>query len=322
MHPEVDVAVIGAGPAGLSAALNLVRAHRATLVLDSNRPRNAATLRSRGFLTRDGMPPLELRRLGREELARYPGAQVTTARVELVEASEGAFVVQATGLRGEPDARVRARAVVIASGLSETLPPLPSIRVYYGTHLHSCIDCDAFEKTGLPLALIGETDDLAERALLLSQWTRDLIVFTNGVGHVGAEDEALLAELGIRVERRKIVDVTGERDRMTGVALVDGTVIPRAGGFVRPVWTPSLAYAEGLGLDADSDGLLIVDGCGRTSVEGVYAVGDTTFPGPRQLIVAAGAGATVATAVNRDLITRTLARSQGGSSRVLAPPVQ
>lgn len=318
----MDVAVIGAGPAGLSAALNLVRAHRTTLVLDSNRPRNAATLRSRGFLTRDGMPPLELRRLGREELERYPGARVRTARVELVEASEGAFVVQATGLRGEPDARVRARAVVIASGLSEALPPLPSIRVYYGTHLHSCIDCDAFEKTGLPLALIGETDDLAERALLLSQWTRDLIVFTNGVGQVGAEDEALLAELGIRVERRKLVDVTGERDRMTGVALEDGTVIPRAGGFVRPVWTPSLAYAADLSLDADADGLLKVDACGRTSVEGVYAVGDTTVPGPRQLIVAAGAGATVATAVNRDLITRALTRPRGGSARVLAPPVQ
>ena len=319
---DVDVAVIGAGPAGLSAALNLVRAHRRTLVIDSNRPRNAATLRSRGFLTRDGMPPLELRRIGREELERYPGAEVVTARVDRIVRDRDGFLVEGTGLRGAADVRIIARSVVIASGLNETLPPLPSIRIYYGTHLHSCIECDGFEKSGLPLALIGESDDLAERAMLISQWTRDLIVFTNNVGRVTAHQEATLGSLGIRVERRAIVDVTGERDRMTGVALEGGVVIPRVGGFVRPNWTPSLAFADDLALAVDDQGLLVVDECGRTSVSGVYAAGDTVQPGPRQLIVAAGAGATVASTVNRDLITRSVNAAEGTWTGVLAPPVQ
>jgi thioredoxin reductase len=78
--------------------------------------------------------------------------------------------------------------------------------------------------------------------------------------------------------------------------------VPRAGGFVRPLWAPALSFADALDLDRDSDGYLVTDAHGRTSLPGVYAAGETTAPGPQQLIVAAGSGAVVAAAVNRDLI--------------------
>ncbi|ALS56729.1 NAD(P)/FAD-dependent oxidoreductase [Rathayibacter toxicus] len=297
-----DIVVIGAGPAGLSAGLNLVRARRSVLLLDSNRPRNAATLHSHGFLTRDGISPLELRRLGREELERYESAEVGSAVVTSLERSGGEFVVSARGVRGSADREVIATAVVVAGGLSETLPPLPSLRVHYGTAMHSCMECDGFEKSGQALALIGETDDLAERALLLSQWSTDLIIFTNGVGVVSDADETLLGSLGVRVERRVIADLVGERDTMTGVALADGEVVARSGGFVRPLWTPVLDYLAPVAPELDSDGFVRVDSVGRTSVPGLYAAGDIAAPGPQQLIVAAGSGAQVASAVNRDLV--------------------
>jgi thioredoxin reductase len=297
-----EVVVIGGGPAGLSAALNLVRARRRVLVIDSNRPRNAATLKARGFLTRDGISPLELRKLGRDEIEAYDNGEVAFAQAETVEVSGTGFRIRAKGVRGSADLDVFAETVVIATGLSETLPGVPSIRAYYGTQLHSCIECDGFEKADEPLALIGETSDLAERALLLTQWSADLIVFTNGVGTVTDDDERTLARLGVRVERRPIDDLTGERGIMTGVRLVDGTEIPRVGGFVRPVWTPALGFAAGLDLDTDDDGFVLTDSQGRTSLPGVYAAGESTPPGPQQLIVAAGAGAVVAAAVNRDLI--------------------
>jgi thioredoxin reductase len=297
-----EVVVIGGGPAGLSAALNLVRARRRVLVIDSNRPRNAATLKARGFLTRDGIPPLELRKLGRDEVEAYDNGEVAFAQAETVEVSGTGFRIRAKGVRGSADLDVLAETVVIATGLSETLPGVPSMRAYYGTQLHSCVECDGFEKADEPLALIGETSDLAERALLLTQWSADLIVFTNGVGTVTDDDERTLARLGVRVERRPIDDLTGERGVMTGVLLADGTEIPRVGGFVRPVWTPALGFAAGLDLDTDDDGFLLTDSQGRTSLPGVYAAGESTPPGPQQLIVAAGAGAVVAAAVNRDLI--------------------
>jgi thioredoxin reductase len=297
-----DVIVVGAGPAGLSAALNLVRARRPTLVFDSNRPRNAATLHAHGYLTRDGISPLELRKIGRAEVESYPNAEVALARVESIEQHDDGFVVSAVGLRGAADRVEKTRTVLIATGLAETMPAIPSIRAYYGTHLHSCLECDGYEKADEALALIGETPDLARRAHELSQWSHDLIVFTNGAETITEGEERALAAIGIRVERRVIDDIVGERATMSGIRLADGDVIARTSGFVRPVWAPTLDYVQDLGLERDAAGLVVVDARGRTSVPGVYAAGDSTAPGPQQLIVAAGEGATTAAAINRDLL--------------------
>lgn len=296
MSGVYDAVIIGAGPAGLSAALNLARARRRVLVLDSNRPRNSATFHAHGFLSRDGISPLELRRLGREELEAYPEASYERSSVERVEPTPTGFTVAHTG--GE----AATKTVILATGLRELPPALPTLRAFYGTSIHSCMECDGYEYADRPIALIGETDDLAERALLLSQWSRDLVVFTNGVGTVTAGDEARLASLGIRVDRGEVADVAGDSSGVTGVTLADGSTVPRVGVFIRPRYVPVLDFAASLPLALDPDGLVVVDGDCRTSVPGVYAIGDATPPGPQQLIVAAGAGARAAAALNRDLL--------------------
>ncbi|MCU1438252.1 MAG: NAD(P)/FAD-dependent oxidoreductase [Naasia sp.] len=300
MTDRYDVVVLGAGPAGLGAALNLVRARFRTLVLDANRPRNAATLHSHGYPTRDGISPLELRKLGREEIERYPEAEVQNGKATRVRRDGDGFVVEASGVRGAPDRVVTADVVAVCTGLLEEFPQLPGIRAFYGTSLHSCILCDAYEHAGQPIALIGETVDLADEARLLSRWTDDLIVFTNGSAAVTRDEEARLAERGIRVERRPVRDVTGDRDGLTGVLLVDDELVPRRAGFLRPAYRPALDYLAELELAVDADGLLVADADGRTSAPGVYAAGDSVAPGPQQLIVAAGAGARLAAAVLRD----------------------
>jgi len=291
-----DVVVIGAGPAGLSAALNLARARRRVLVLDSNRPRNAATLKSHGYLSRDGISPLELRKLGREELEAYPEASYEKVAVTSVDRSDTGFVVTAGAKTWE------AHRILIATGLTEVMPVLPSLRTFYGTSVHSCMECDGYEYADRPIALIGETDDLAYRATLLSQWSRDLIVFTNGTAALSTEEEVALAGRGVRVDRRPVADLSGDRTGLTGITLSDGETVPREGAFIRPVYAPKLDYVAALGLETDDDGTLVINAVGRTSVPGVYAAGDSTAPGPQQLIVAAGAGGRVAAAINRDLL--------------------
>ena len=316
------VAIIGGGPAGLSAGLQLVRANRRIAILDSNRPRHSATLRSHGFLTRDGAPPLELRRLGREEFETYPTArfaQSMTREITPLTADQArevgfpdgiGFRVKATGLRGSSDVEIVARRVLIAAGLTEELPPFPMIRAYYGTALHSCVECDGFEKTDKPLALIGETSDLFSRALLISRFSSDLIVFTNGAETIRPEQEAELASIGVRVERREIDDIVGEKADMTGVRLTDGEVVPRVGGFVRPRWHAAIDYFGDLDIARDDWGLVRVDERGETSIRGVYAAGDTVPPGPQQLIIAAGNGASVAAKLNMDMIRGALGVGQ------------
>ncbi|KQO60183.1 NAD(P)/FAD-dependent oxidoreductase [Curtobacterium sp. Leaf261] len=299
MTDRYDVVVVGAGPAGLSAALNLVRARRRVLLIDANRPRNAATLRSHGFLTRDGVSPLELRKLGRAEVEAYDEATVVQSVVDEVSPEADGWRVHGTW-RGS-EVAVSTRAVVIATGLREEFPSLPSLRAFYGTSVHSCVECDGYEKAGEPLALIGETDDLADRALLVASWTDDLVVFTNGVAVLTDGDRGRLASSGVRVDERPLDDLEGDRSGLTGVRLADGDVVPRTGGFVRPRWHVDLDWVDAA-LERDVDGFVVVDRAGRTGAAGLYAVGDVTPPGPEQLIVAAGAGAVTAAAVHRDLV--------------------
>jgi thioredoxin reductase len=312
-EPPVDVLIIGGGPAGLSAALNLARARASVLVVDTGRPRNAATLRSHGFLTRDGISPIELRKLARAEIAAYPMVRVLDrTNATSLTTSEGLTTADAAdGMRftatlqthrsGDPLV-VSARSTLIATGLRETLPAIPSLRAFYGMTMFSCAACDAWELQDRPLALIGETPDLPTRARLIARWTDDLTVFTNGADVVDTVEEAELAASGIVVERRRIDDLEGDRGTVSAVRLDDGTRIRVAGGFVRPHWDPALDFISGLDVDRDPDGHLIVDRSGRTSIPGLYGAGDAAAPGPQQLIVAAGQGARAAAVLIHDLV--------------------
>ncbi|MGC5078204.1 NAD(P)/FAD-dependent oxidoreductase [Agrococcus sp. DT81.2] len=300
---DVDVVVIGAGPAGLAAALNLARQQRTVALLDSNRPRHAATLQSHGYITRDGISPLEMRSLGREEVLRYPTVTHERTLVRQIVAVDDGFAVQAEQPGSRAESETRAAAVLIATGLSETLPASQHVRPWYGTSLHSCMDCDGYDKRGQALALIGETPDLVDRAMVIRRHTDDLAVFTNGSDAVDDAGAARLADHGVALVRTPVAAIEGDRDGMRAIVLEDGERSLRTGGFVRPWWHPQLEFADALGLERDEDGLVVVDRMQRASVEGIYAAGDIT-PGFRQLAVAAGAGTIAASVINRDLIAR------------------
>ncbi|KQZ85535.1 pyridine nucleotide-disulfide oxidoreductase [Microbacterium sp. Root166] len=303
---EVDALVIGGGPAGLSAALNLGHSRASVVVLDAGRPRNAATVRSHGFLTRDGMPSQELRRLARAELASYPTVKLfdrtTVSALLPTDSARGMRFIAALQGRGAGAPAVAARSVVIATGLRETLPSIANLRAFYGLSVFSCAACDPWELQDRPLGLIGETPDLAARARLIARWTDRLTVFTNGADVVAADEEAELAASGIVVERNVIAELAGQGGAVTAVRLIDGSSVAIEGGFVRPRWQPSLGFLSPLTVERDADGGLVVDAAGRTSLPGLYAVGDAAAAGPQQLIVSAGQGARAAASLAHDLV--------------------
>ena len=299
---EIEVVVIGAGPAGLAVGLNLVRARRSVVMIDSNRPRHAVTLKSHGYVTQDGTPPLEFRRMGREEFEAYDEGTVLQASVTDISRKGDGFVVTATE-RGGDTHSLEAANVVLATGLAESFPEIPSLRQFYGTSAHSCMECDGYEYKDKRLALIGETEDVAERAILLSQWSKDVVLLTNGHDAVSDWWKDKLAERNIAVDPRVIDDIEGQPGGLlTGIRFRDGDVLARDGVFVRPHWTPSVAFLDSLHVVRAMDGLITVDNEGRTSEHGLWAIGDITPPGPEQLLIAAGAGQRLASVINRTLL--------------------
>ncbi|WP_345762042.1 NAD(P)/FAD-dependent oxidoreductase [Diaminobutyricibacter sp. McL0608] len=302
----VDCVVIGGGPAGLSAALNLARAVATVALIDTGRPRNAATLRSHGFLSRDGIPPHELRKLGVAELREYPHVRIheraTVTRVARETHGSHPFSVDVASRAPGGTSRLAARTVLLATGLRETLPEVGGLRSFYGMSVFSCVACDGWELRDRPLALIGETADLRARALHLSRWTDTLTVFTNGVASLGAGEAAELAARGIAVVRAPIAELEGHRGQVAAVRMADGTSIAVEGGFVRPTWEAPLEFLGEAAPAIDDDGFVVADADGRTRIPGLYAAGDLVAPGPQQLIIAAGAGARAASGVVADLV--------------------
>ena len=291
---EHDVVVVGGGAAGLSAALVLSRARRSVAVVDAGHPRNAPAAHMQGFLSRDGLPPSELLRIGRAEIESY-GAQVVTGFVEDLAALDGGFVVTVSEGR-----TLRTRRVLVATGLRDELPDVPGVRERFGRDVLHCPYCHGYEVRDQRLAVLGGTPGAAEHALLLRQWSKD-VVYLPHTDEVSEVDGGRLAARGVEVVPGNVARVVVEDDRVQGVALEDGRLVPRDAVFVRPRFVPQDRLLHDLGCAVDEVGWVVADQTGRTSVPGVWVAGNAVNP-RAQVITAAGEGSAAAIAINADLI--------------------
>jgi thioredoxin reductase len=293
-----DCAIIGGGPAGMNAALVLGRARRNVVLFDDNRPRNAVTHEAHGFITRDGIKPDEFRKIGVEELGRYPSVQIHPARVTEVESKGGAF-----GITTADGGRLQARKLILATGLKEELPAVEGLRECYGKSVFSCPYCDGWERRDQPLLIISETEHAFDMVKSVYQWSRDLILCTNGYYVISREDRKTLAAKNVKLYEQKIKTLQSDRGQLRKVIFDDGSVENRTGGFISPVWSHSGNLARSLTLEWNSHGGIASDDFGRTSMEGVYAAGDASNIVPAQLVVAAAGGARAAIGVNTELMS-------------------
>jgi thioredoxin reductase len=290
-----DVVVAGGGAAGLSAALVLGRARRRVAVIDAGAPRNAAAAHMQGFLSRDGMPPADLLATGRAEVAGY-GVGLIRDQVLAIVPGDGTFVV---GLASA--AAVTARRILVATGAGDELPAIPGIRERWGKDLLHCPYCHGWEVRDQPLGVLGGVPGSVQHALLVRQWSADVIFFSRTADLTTAEQRQL-ASRGIAVVAGEVARLVVDDDLLTGVELTDGRMIARAAVFVRPVNTP---HDDGLlarlGCKLNEASFPLVDGTGLTSVPGVWAAGNAADP-RAQVITSAGAGSAAAIAINADLV--------------------
>ncbi|GAA1915565.1 NAD(P)/FAD-dependent oxidoreductase [Nocardioides marmoribigeumensis] len=289
-----DVVVVGGGAAGLSAALVLSRARRSVAVVDAGHPRNEPAAHMQGFLSRDGMPPAELLAVGRAEIQSY-GAQVVPGTVSAVTAHDGGFEVTLSG-----GGSLRARRLLVATGLRDELPAVPGVRERFGRDVLHCPYCHGWEVRDQRLAVLGGTPGAVDHALLLRQWSADLVLLPHD-DVVGDLDRARLAARGVEVVDGPVARVVVAGDAVRGLELADGRTIERDAVFVRPRFHPHDGLLRDLGCAVDEQGWVVVDGTGRTSVPGVWAAGNAVDP-RAQVVTAAGQGSAAAIALNADLV--------------------
>ncbi|MEV7600569.1 NAD(P)/FAD-dependent oxidoreductase [Kitasatospora sp. NPDC089797] len=299
-----DAVVVGAGAAGLNAALVLGRARRRVAVVDAGQPRNAPAAHLQGFLSRDGMPPAALLAVGREEVARY-GVDLIDGRVEHIEPAGPAELGHTVQLAGGPV--LHARRVVVATGLRDGLPELPGLAERWGKDVLHCPYCHGWEVRDRPLGVLGTGPGSVDLALLLRQWSADVLLLAHTLEPTDAERERLAAR-GVRVVEGRIVRLVADGGRLRGVELANGAVVPREAVFVRPQMVPRDALLFGLDCARDDNGWVAVDRTGRTSVPGVWAVGNVVDP-RAQVVVAAGMGAAAALDLDHDLVDEEIGRA-------------
>ncbi len=291
----VDVAIVGGGPAGLSAALVLGRCRRRVLLFDAGRPRNWAAREMHGFLGRDCSDPAELRRLGREQLGRYDTVALRDIAVKDARAVDGAFEVVL-----ENDERVRCRKLLLASGVKDALPEIEGFDALYGGSAHHCPYCDGWEWRDRAIAVYGQGETGKDLALELLGWSKDVVLFTDGSTDLAPEHRDELARNGIRIIEGQVIAFEGEDGFLQAVRLADGTRIERDALFVYTSSEQTCHIANGFGCKFDN-GLVATGQYEQTHVPGLFVAGDASR-NAGLAIVAAAEGARAAFAINMELL--------------------
>jgi thioredoxin reductase len=292
-----DVVIVGGGPAGLSAALVLGRCRRTVLLVDSGTPRNARSRALHGYLTRDGVPPLDLLRLGRAELEPY-GTEWADSTVEDIQPAAEGFVISIASR-----AAVRTRMVLIASGVRDTVPDIPGVGDCYGVSVHHCPYCDGWEVRDKTIAVIGAGAAAAALSLSLKTWSDRVVICSHGPARLSRRHRQQLAVHQIDVHQDRIERIDHASGHVRHVVLAGGDRVPCEAIFFTSGQSPQCELAQKLGCETGKFGVVKTDRLGQTCVPGIYVAGDASRD-VQFAIVAAAEGAKAAVAINKALQAR------------------
>lgn len=291
-----DVIIVGGGPAGLSAALILGLAQRHVLVIDSGKPRNAAAPISRGFLSRDGVPPREIAAAAREQLRAYPNVEFCDDTV--TDAATHGGLLGVSTAAGQIH---RARKMILATGVTDALPAVPGLQECWARSIFPCPYCHAWEYRDQPLAVIGNGVGITSVLAVLRSWSKDVALLTNGPPTMDRNEFMLLQRGNVTIYDQPIGAFEHVEGQLTRVAFKNGTGLPRK----------AILYHPPLGAPSDLPIRLrlIVDGVFRVHPEtaktanpNVFVAGENVgMFAPKMIAAAVHSGAFTARHVNEDL---------------------
>jgi thioredoxin reductase len=288
-----DVAVVGGGPAGLSAALMLGRCRRRVLVCDLGEPRNRRSRALHGYLTRDGVAPSTLNDLGRRELDEY-GVEWRAVGVTGASRAGDAYKLSLSD-----GSCASARYLLIATGVVDDLPAIAGFDDCYGRSIFHCPYCDGWEWRDRRLAAFGDGQAVTGLALGLKTWTADVVVCTNGRA-LSREQRGRLARNAIAMRTETIAGLDHEDGALRAVRFSGAEPIEREALFFTTGQHPQSPLAIALGCTLTSRGVIRTGNRCDTNVERVFVAGDASRDA-QFVVVAAAEGVKAAVAINRAL---------------------
>jgi len=280
-----DVVIVGGSFAGLSAALQLARARRRILVVDSGQPRNRFAQLLHGFFGQDGKPPSTILATARAQLLSYPTVRFAEALAKHAGRTDHQFTVELDG--GEIHTASR---LILATGITDDLSSLPGLQARWGTSVLHCFYCHGYEVAGRRLGVLATSERSLQTAMLLPDWSEHVTLFTNGAIQLTGEQLAALAARRVVVETEAVDALLGTPPALSALRLRNGRAIAMDAVFTTPRIRMTSPLAEQLGCkfdDGPSGPFIRTETDKQTSVHGVYAAGDAARPGHNASWVAA-----------------------------------
>lgn len=294
-----DVIIVGGGPAGLSAALVLGRSRRKVIIFDTSTPRNRFSKNMNGFLTRDGIPPLEFLRIARKELEKY---EIEIVKDEVVTGTQNGknFKVETKN-----SGVYQSKKLLIATGLKDKLPMIINIDKFYGKSVFHCPYCDGWEVRDKYLAAYGRGKKVVDLALGLKNWSEKVCIVTNGES---IQRESLLKRLkknNIRIYESKILRLNGREGFLKKITFENRESIKCDAMFFSTGFNQQSDLAEKFNCTFIKKGVVIVDKDQQTCIPGLYVAGDASRD-MQMVIVAASEGLKAGVCINKALLKKEL----------------
>jgi len=278
----------------MSAALMLGRCCRKVLVIDAGNPRNVRSHGVHGFITREGCRPTELLAMAREQVEPY-GVQFREATVMKFDRIESGFRAELLdGFVAE------SRKILLATGVVDKLPSLEGIDELYGTSIHHCPYCDAWEHREAPIAVYGNGKSGVGMSLLMKTWTQDVLLCTDGPARLPAKYREKLLQHNITLSEKKIRRLQGTLGKLERIVFEDGDSVPRSALFFNTGNVQRSELPQSFGCHLTPKGAVRVGRDQRTSCPGIFVAGDAAED-THFVIVAAAEGAKAAMHINAEL---------------------
>ena len=290
-----DVIIVGGSYSGLAAGMALGRALRRVLIVDGGQPCNRQTPRSHNFITHDGRPPKDIAALAKQQVERYETVAFLNGLVTEVTRTERGFDVRVGSIL------FSTKKVVFATGVRDVMPEIPGFAECWGISVLHCPYCHGYEVRHEATGVLGNGERGFDLVRMISNWTKDLTLFTNGPSTLTGEQKDKLREHGIRIVESGFAELVHLGGQLQHIRFGDGSTTALKALYAQPAFEQHCPIPQAFGCELTEDGYLKVDPLQRTSIPGVYACGDNTT----RLRTVAGSvaqGTTAGMMLNKDLI--------------------